>query len=105
MSRPVGARIVAICEVLDLYGAMAAREVFDAMEGVELANVHKYCHRAVGLRLVSINRNAYPATFKTIPGWKEKLGRPYIPPPAKRAKSSIPRGVRIASVWALGAVA
>ena len=105
MSRPVGARIVAICEVLDLYGAMAAREVFDAMEGVELTNVHKYCHRAVGLRLVSINRNAYPATFKTIPGWQEKLGRPYSPPMAKRSASSIPRGVRVASVWALGAVA
>lgn len=105
MSRPVGARIVAICETLDLCGALACREIFETMDGVELANVHKYCHRAVGLRLLSINRQEYPATFKTLPGWQERLGRPYSPQQVKRVASSIPRGVRVASVWALGAMA
>ena len=74
MSRPVGARIISICELLEFHGAMNRRQVFDLMVGVEMANMRTYCTRAAGLRLVSINRSKKPAILQVIPGWQDRLG-------------------------------
>lgn len=107
MSRPVGARIITICELLERHGAMTRRQVFDLMTGVELANVHKYCHRAVGLQLLTINRSQRPAVFKITAGWRDRLGsKPHKPQVTNVAKEFIRPGPRLlTSVWDMGMAA
>lgn len=107
MSRPVGARIILICALLELRGPMTRRQVFDLMVGVEIENVHKYCHRAVGLRLVTINRDVQPAVFKITAGWRDKLGaKPHQPQVTNVAKEFIqPASRLLTSVWDMGLAA
>lgn len=107
MSRPVGARIIAICELLEKHGAMTRRQVFDLMTGVEMANMRTYCTRAAGLRLVSINRSAKPAMLQVIPGWRTGLGgKPDRPQVTNVAKEFIrPGPCLLTSVWDMGMAA
>jgi len=107
MTRPIGSNIRAVCALLEVHGVMTSGEIHRFMPDTDPATIRKYCSRAVGHKLVSVNRMSYPFTYKAIPGWQGKLGDAYLPEtiPNPIARPSKPVMRRVASVWDLGAMA
>ena len=107
MTRPIGSNIRAVCALLEVHGVMTSREIHNFMSSTDPATIRKYCSRAVGHKLVSVNRMSYPYTYKAIPGWQGKLGDAYAPEPipTPMARPAKPLMRRVSSVWDLGAMA
>jgi hypothetical protein len=67
------------------------------------ANVGKYCSRAVGMQLLTVDRTKHPMEFQVVPDWREKVEKAKKHAP-KKAKATQPAPKFINSVFALGAV-
>lgn len=91
MGRPIGGRIVQVCGIVQRIGPCTARQVAQWMEGVEPTNVDKYCSRAVGFRLMTVER-CYPKLYRVAPDWQEVLAAQFTP-----AKPLIPAPLPAAS--------
>lgn len=104
MSRPVGARIIEACTIVELHARpMAYNEIHTHMPGVVRENAGKYCQRAVGLRLMTVDRSKFPAQYAIVAGWREKLGAKVHKPRA--VTNHVPMRARLSSVWDMGLVA
>lgn len=72
---PVGQHIRKICTVLEQIGPSATRALCDRIEEIEQYNMGKYCSRAVGLGLMTVERGLrgrVPFTvFAVVPGWRK----------------------------------
>ena len=106
MSRPIGARIFEACSVLERLGQPATYgQIHEHMDGVIHNNTSKYCQRAVGLKLMTVDRTVYPAQYSLVPGWRgnlrAKVHKPRVVAPVHKAWT----GGRMASVWDLGVAA
>ena len=106
MSRPVGARIIEACVVLERLGQPSTYgEVHALMQGVIRNNTSKYCQRAVGLKLMAVDRTVYPAHYSLVPGWRGNLHAKLHKPRAETRVRKDWGGPRVASVWDLGMAA
>jgi hypothetical protein len=66
MPRPIGRRITQIFDIIERIGPCSATQVHQHMPEVDIENVHKYCSRAVGLRLISVDRQRRPKLFRVV---------------------------------------
>ena len=106
MSRPVGARIIEACAMLERLGQPSTYgEVHALMQGVIRNNTSKYCQRAVGLKLMAVDRTVYPAQYSVVPGWRGHLRAKLHKPRAVAPVCTDWGGPRVASVWDLGMAA
>lgn len=71
--RPVGARIREALEILDRIGPAGSGDVCRQMGSVEFSNAGKYCHRAVCLGLMTVDRSVDPKRFAVVSDWREKV--------------------------------
>ena len=100
--RPIGKRIAEALGIVDEIGAANYRQVYERMDGVIVENAGKYCQRAVGLGLMTVDRSVYPKQYQAVPGWREKVKpiqriKPYIVRPAK--VPYVPGKCDLQSVW------
>ena len=107
MSRPVGARIIQACTALEKLGRPASYgELLGHLPGLERTNVHKYCQRAVGLRLMTVDRSVFPKQYQVLPDWRNRLGaKLHSPKAAPEPRAFVRIAGRPTSVWDLGATA
>lgn len=75
MSRPIGIRIMQACELLEKHGPMGATSLCDYAPDVEPGNMGKYCSRAVGLGMMTVerglrNKSNY-SVYTVVNGWRE----------------------------------
>jgi hypothetical protein len=66
MGRPIGRRIKQVSEIVEKFGPCSAAQVHKHMQEVNIENVHKYCSRAVGLRLLDVDRSGFPKVFRIV---------------------------------------
>ena len=73
--RPIGERIRSVCAALEQYGPMGVIGLCEKINGVERSNMGKYCSRAVGLGLLTVERGlrhrANYSVFVVVEGWRE----------------------------------
>lgn len=100
MGRQIGARIIEVCDIVERLGACRSKAVSD-MSGTELSNVMKYMARAVGHGLLTVNRDVFPAHYKIVHGWREKL-KPVSTPKPRVARSTrlTPAAHHLHAAWA-----
>ena len=107
-SRPIGARIRDVCAALEQYGPMGGSGLCDKINGIERSNMGKYCSRAVGLGLLTVERGLRQRTnysvFTVVPGWRDIADKrrttritPVPQPPART------RWTGISSIFNIGA--
>lgn len=119
MSRGIGKRIIQVCRVIESHGPASHRVIHAALPEIMTGDAKGYCDRAVRLGLMTCAERVYAV----VEGWKDNLGaRPHKPKPraprqvqAKPIESGFKRepvpaytgpvGLRVASVWQLGALA
>lgn len=89
MPRPIGRRILECCEIIERLGPCTAKQVSQHMPEVNIENVHKYCSRAVGYRLVSVDRSGPWKIFRVVDKSVEKPA----PEPEKRPEMHYLHGV------------
>lgn len=78
MGRPIGRRIMQVSEIIEKLGKCSARQIADHMPDVDIENVHKYCSRAVGYRLVSVDRSRFPKQYSIV---DKSVSKPIMPGP------------------------
>lgn len=66
MGRKIGVRITQVTEIITRLGPCSARQIHQHMSEVDIENVHKYCSRAVGYRLVSVDRSGFPKIYSIV---------------------------------------
>jgi hypothetical protein len=66
MGRPIGRRIKQVFEVVEKFGPCSAAQVHAHIPDIQIENVHKYCSRAVGLRLLSVDRQRRPKLYRVV---------------------------------------
>ena len=103
--RPIGARIRQICEVLEKTGPLVTKEICARLPNIEQSNAGKYCSRAVGLGLMTVNRvHAHRSYYAIVDNWRElieqrRTTKPIKPPrPLKR----ISRWDGVSSIFQMG---
>ena len=102
MGRKVGARIREVLEIVEA-GAKTKPQIHKLLKTpMEASNLGKYCSRAVGLRLMTVDRSKCPMEFQVAPDWRliaSETGTNKHPvrKPAQSFR-------RVNSVFALGAV-
>lgn len=73
--RPIGERIRSVCAALEQYGPMGVSGLCDKINGVERSNMGKYCSRAVGLGLLTVERGlshrSNYSVYHVVPEWRE----------------------------------
>lgn len=70
MGRKVGERIRQVVEIVEA-GAKTTPEIRAALGyPIDASEVGKYCSRAVGLNLMSVDRTKHPHEFKALPDWR-----------------------------------
>lgn len=105
--RPVGARIREVLEIAESRGEANTTVIRLAMKGdVQPTNVGKYCSRAVGLGLLTADREQKPIVYRPVAGWRELID---AAPPSRRRPAPKPQPApqrfwgMANSVFALGA--
>ena len=102
MTRPIGARIIEACEIVERHGICSSPTVTPLM-GIESTNAIKYLSRAVGYGLLTVSRDVRPHQYQVVAGWREKVKpiarvKPYTPrPPAPRVRTH-----HLQAVWSGG---
>lgn len=121
MTRPIHNTIIQICATVEQQGAMTITSVRLAIPAADAESVRRHCNRAIGLRLLVIDRKACPFEYRVRAGWREKLGVKVpalaesrvasgVGRPAARvgrcvAAPAAPMARLVASVWDLGVLA
>lgn len=108
MARTVGTRIREACQILETHGPMGSRSICDLMTDVESTNAGKYCLRAVGLGLMTVERGRQSkynySIFTVVPNWREladKRRTTKLPAPKPRKEPT--RWAGIGSIFQMGA--
>jgi hypothetical protein len=114
--RPIGDRIREVLTIAESMGGATAPQIRPHMEGgVEKSNAAKYCSRAVGLRLMTVDRTQRPMVYRPVEGWRDKIqerpvhvprpAAPRPPAPVYTPTESVAMALRTQpnSVFALGA--
>jgi hypothetical protein len=100
MGRKVGARIREVLEAVES-GATTKPQIHAKLERpIEPSNLGKYCSRAVGLRLMTVDRSKHPMEFRVEPDWRLKANESGTNKRPARKQYPAPR---VNSVFALGA--
>ncbi len=105
---PIGRRIREACALLESIGPCGATALCDHLTDVEPSNMGKYCSRAVGLGLMTVERGIHGrvkySTFTVVPGWREiaDMRRTTAPKPAQRQSSP---WLGVSSIFQMGALA
>jgi hypothetical protein len=98
----VGKRVIEVCTIVEKIGSSTGGVVFAWMDGSSRENAAKYCSRAVGLGLMTVDRSVRPMQFDVIEGWRERA-QPIqrIQPYLVRPRIEAPTRSRFAlhSVW------
>ena len=101
MSRSVGNRIREVLAIVE-GGAVTTTQIRPLMNPpVAPANVGKYCSRAVGMQLLTVDRSKFPMEFQVVPDWRKRLEK--AKKHAPKACKARPVGRMVNSVFALGA--
>lgn len=110
--RPVGDRILDVLQITETLGAATAQQIRARMQNPPVAdsNVAKYCSRAVGLRLMTVDRSVRPMLFRVVPGWRSVIKERTRRAPCEAAlhlEGIVPAAMRSQpnSVFALGVMA
>lgn len=99
MGRKVGARIREVLEAVES-GALTKPQIHARLvRPMESSNLGKYCSRAVGLRLMTVDRSKWPMEFHVVPDWRLRADESGC---NKRQSSKPSIGRRVNSVFALG---
>ena len=107
-ARPVGERIRTICAHLDTDGPMGISELRVLIPDVVRSNMGKYCSRAVGLGLLTVERKAGPLgdrhVWTVVPGWRDmvQLRRTTRINPTQQYKQT--RWSGVSSVFGMGVI-
>lgn len=94
MGKRIGTRIVQVLRAVELLQPCTVQQLMPHMPGVEWTNVDKYCSRAVGHGLMTVDRSVFPKQYRTVPGWQQQLEewaqptRP-LPKPNPNAEESL----------------
>lgn len=67
---PIGARITEVCEIVEAHGICISPYIREIM-GVTSSGAATYLSRAVGLRLLTVDRTTRPHEYRVIDGWRE----------------------------------
>lgn len=84
MGQRVGKRIIQALGAVQRLQPCTVHQVQALMPGVEWSNVDKYCSRAVGHGLMTVDRTRRPKLYSVVPGWQEQLQewrQPTLPEP------------------------
>ncbi|MBK5204344.1 MAG: hypothetical protein JJD98_02735 [Polaromonas sp.] len=73
MSRRYGAHIPALCEIVEVIGPCSTGEVYAFSTAMTRPNVEKYCTRAVGLGLMTVDRSGRLKQWSVVPGWRDLI--------------------------------
>lgn len=100
MGRKVGARIREVLEIVEA-GAKTKPQIHKLLTTpMEASNLGKYCSRAVGLRLMTVDRTKWPMEFHVVPDWRLIASETGV---NKRPVRKAPQvSLRVNSVFALG---
>ena len=107
--RSVGNRIREACQILETHGPMGSRSICDRMADVSPENAGKYCLRAVGLGLMTVERGRQSkynySVFTVVPNWRDLVDkRRTTRLPAPKPRNPIQRGwAGIRSVFGMSA--
>lgn len=102
--RPIGERIREVLTIAESLGGASAPQIRPHMQGgVEKSNAAKYCSRAVGLRLMTVDRTQRPMVFRPVDGWRNKLDDRTVHEPRAAVPGSAARRTPPNSVFSLGA--
>lgn len=100
MGRKVGARIREVLEAVEA-GATTKPQIHKLLpRPIEPSNLGKYCSRAVGLRLMTVDRSKCPMEFHVAPDWRLRADESGTNKHPARKHYAVPR---VNSVFALGA--
>ncbi|MDP3793694.1 MAG: hypothetical protein Q8R07_02985 [Candidatus Uhrbacteria bacterium] len=106
MGKRIGTRIVQALRAVELLQPCTVQQLMPHMPGVEWTNVDKYCSRAVGHGLMTVDRSVFPKQYRTVPGWQQQLDEWAVPTrgvkPAAQAPGTEPATVRrhpLEQVW------
>lgn len=110
--RPIGARIREVLSVVEAMGSATFIQVRPRLSGgVEHSNAAKYCSRAVGLGLMTVDRDKKPMVFTPVDGWRQLIeereaAEPVAeePHPTSDETVAIARRTQPNSVFALAAM-
>lgn len=110
--RPIGARIREVLSIVEAMGTATVSQVRPRLTGgVEHSNAARYCSRAVGLGLMTVDRDKKPMVFTPVNGWRQLIEeREAAEPVAKEPRQTGDETVAIArrtqpnSVFALAAM-
>lgn len=105
-----GDRIQEVCEIVSNMGKATSAQVRSRMTGLpSSSNAAKYCSRAVGLGLMTVDQNASPMVYRVVTDWREiRAGADYSDvPEAPEKKPSADEILAMARrlpccVWQLG---
>lgn len=102
--RPIGERIREVLAIAESLGGASAPQIRPHMQGgVEKSNAAKYCSRAVGLRLMTVDRTQRPMVFRPVDGWRNKLDDRTVHRPRAAAPVARVNRTPANSVFSLGA--
>ncbi|MDO8778877.1 MAG: hypothetical protein Q7K57_61195 [Burkholderiaceae bacterium] len=79
MGKRIGTRIVQALRAVELLQPCTVQQLMPHMPGVEWTNVDKYCSRAVGHGLMTVDRSVFPKQYRTVPGWQQQLDEWAVP--------------------------
>jgi hypothetical protein len=69
----VGKRILFALEMCETLGTITSSHLLKEWADQHQTNCHKYLSRAVGLRLMTVDRTTYPHTFSLVDDWRERV--------------------------------
>lgn len=72
--RPIGHRVIQVMEALEKIGPASYSRVMHFIGETCHQHTYKYCQRAVGLGLASVE-GSKPRIYKPTPGWRETADR------------------------------
>lgn len=99
MGRPIGYRIVEATRAVSCQAkACSARDVARFMTDVQLSNVSKYCDRAVGHGLMTVDTTVYPRLYSVVPGWQEVVAARHLEKLAPPLETPAPAEMHAAPV-------
>lgn len=72
--RPIGHRVIEVMEALEKRGPSSYSQVMHSIGETCHQHTYKYCQRAVGLGLASVE-GSKPRIYTPLPGWRDKATR------------------------------
>lgn len=110
MTRQIAKTIIAAVKVIEGKGAAGSLQVRRAL-GIDAIAANRQLSRAVGLGLLTVDRDVWPHQYRAVNGWRHllavrataKMSKPPRPAMLAKAESDVAKAMRTqpVSVWAL----